>query len=168
MSQAVQVQLSDTKAWISKETKGVVEPLKGKASDLLKEIKFRIDDTLQSGQKIIENSDVEMNKNNQKTYRFARNANKFARTLNDTVTAVVIPEDVNYEKLQALCDDLEKMCNSLGQQRAEAYRYISPYFIFDRRHLDVSLKRLFDITKDLRNFHTSKYSKAKAVEDTSR
>lgn len=53
------------------------------------------------------------------------------------------------------------------QQRAEAYPYITPYFIFDRRRLDVTLKRLADIHQELRNFVTSKYAKAKMVEDTS-
>jgi len=165
MSQPLQIQLSDVKEWVSNETAPLMEPLKDKASNLLKEVKERIDDTTQSGQRILENSEGEMNKNNPKTYRFARNANKFAENLANAVKAVTISDNYDYERLQAFCGELEKTCIFLEQLRRGAYPYISPYFIFDRRRLDVSLKRLYDITKELRNFLTTKYAKIQAIEN---
>jgi len=105
-----------------------------------------------------------MDKNSPKTYRFARNANKFGENLIEAVKAVVIPDDFNYEKLYAFYQNLERANASLEQLRRSAYPYISPYFIFDRRRLDVSLKRQFDITKELHEFLTTKYIKAKTVE----
>lgn len=165
MSQPLQVQLSDVKEWLSRQTAPLLRPLEDKATSLLKEVKLRIDDTTQSCQRILENSEREMNKNSQKTYRFARNANKFAQNLTETVKAVTVPENLSYEELHTLCGNLEKMVASSEQLRRGAYPYISPYFIFDRRRLDVSLKRLYDITKELRGFLTTKYAKAKMVED---
>jgi hypothetical protein len=165
MSQSSQIRLSDAKEWLSSQTSSLIGPLKDKANDLLKEIKFRIDDTEQSGQRILQNSQSEMNKDNQKTYRFARNANRFAQNLTDAIKAVKVPENVSYGTLQTFCGDLEKTFGALEQLRRGAYPYISPYFIFDRRRLDVSYKRLYDITRDLRSFMTEKYEKAKTVED---
>jgi len=166
MSQPSQIQLLDVKQWLSRETTPILRPLKEKATGLLREVEERIDDTIQSSQRILEKSEGEMNKNNPKTYRFARNANKFAQNSIEAVKSVNIPVNFNYERLQAFCEELEKTFASLEQLRRGAYPYISPYFIFDRRRLDVSLKRLYDISKELRGFLTTKYTKAKTVEDT--
>ena len=166
MSQRPQIQLLKVKEWLSQETVSLIGPLQDKATSIMKEVKERIDDTTQSSQRILENSEKEMAKSSPKTYRFARNANKFAQNLIQAVETVTAPDDFNYEKLHTLCGDLEKTAASLEQMRRGAYPYISPYFIFDRRRLDVSLKRLFDITKELRTFVTTKYATAKTIEDT--
>ena len=167
LSQPTQIMLTDLKQWINKETAPIIEPLNNKGTNLLKEIQERLNVTIESSEKIFENSDREMQKSNPKTYRFARNANKFARSVSETLKAVKVPEKVNYESLQTLGNDLEKKITAALQQRGEAYPYITPYFIFDRRKLDVTLKRLADIQQELRNFLTTKYAKAKMVEDTS-
>jgi len=165
MLRPLQIQLLDVKQWLSRETTPILGPLKDKATGLLKEVKVRIDDAAQSSRKILENSESEMNKNNPKTYRFARNANKFAQNLLETINSVTVPDNLNYGKLQAFCGELEKTVAVLDQLRRGSYPYISPYFIFDRRRLDVSLKRLYDISKELRSFLTTKYAKAKTIED---
>jgi len=165
MSQPAQIQLKDTRDWLSRETRPLVDPLTDKATGLINEIKDRIDDTLQSSQRILENSQGEMNKNNPKTYRFARNASKFADNVSHIVQGITIPDNFDYQRLHTLHGELEKALASLEQLRRSAYPYISPYFIFDRRRLDVSYKRLSDIIRDLRNFLSTKYDKAKAIED---
>jgi len=165
MSQPLQIRLMDVTEWLSRESASSIKPLKDKASNMLKEIDERISDTIESSQKIVENSQNEMNKNNPKTYRFARNANKFGQSLIDTLRAVRTSDNVQYDAVQALCDELDKACANIDQLRRNAYPYISPYFIFDRRRLDVFLKRLFDITKELRNFLTTKYASAKTVDE---
>ena len=167
MSAGSQVQLLDVKEWLDKETASLVQPLKAKASSMLKEIEERVDDAIEGSQKILENSQNEMNKSNPKTHRFARNANKFAQSLIDTLNAVSVSDNVEYEAVQGLCEQLEKTCATVDQLRRNAYPYISPYFIFDRRRLDVFAKRLFDITKDLRDFLTEKYTNIKAIDEVS-
>jgi len=167
LPQPTQIMLIDLKEWINKEASPIIEPLRNKGNNLLKEIQERLNDTIESSEKIFENSDRELKKNNPKTYRFARNANKFARSFSETLKAVKVPEKVNYESLQTLNNELDKKLTTALQQRGEAYPYITPYFIFDRRKLDVILKRLTDIHQELRNFLATKYAKAKMVEDTS-
>jgi len=167
LSQPQQITLADLKNWVQRETAPIVEPLRTKGTSLLKELQERLDDAVETSNKIFENSEKEMEKSNPKTYRFARNANKFAQRLSEIIKAVKVPEQVSHESLQVLDNNLEKTVIGVLQQRAEAYPYITPYFIFDRRRLDVSIKRLADIYKELRNFLTTKYSKAKMAEDTS-
>lgn len=108
LSQPKQIMLTDLKQWINKETAPIIEPLKNKGTNLFKETQERLNVTIESSEKIFENSDREMQKNNPKTYRFARNANKFARSVSETLKAVQVPEKVNYESLQTLGNDLEK------------------------------------------------------------
>ena len=165
MSQPLHVQLSEVKEWLNKEAASQIEPLQSKATSMLKELRERVDDTTDSAQKILSNSQNEMDKNNPKTYRFSRNASKFAENLIDTLKALKVSESVQYESLQALCDDLEKTNANIDQLRRSAYPYISPYFIFDRRRLDVFAKRLFDMTKEFRNFLTTKYVIVKTIDE---
>jgi hypothetical protein len=166
LSQPQQITLTDLKEWIKKETAPTLEPLTSKATNLLKEIQSRKDDALEINQQLLKNSEAEMKKNNPKTHRFARNANKFSQGLTKILNEVRTPQQVNYQTLQALNTSLEKTVSTTLQLRAEAYRFITPYFIFDRRKLDVVIKRLADIHTELRNFITNKYIKAKTIEDT--
>ncbi|HKZ94316.1 MAG TPA: hypothetical protein VJ249_07040 [Candidatus Bathyarchaeia archaeon] len=165
MSQPPQVQLSEVKEWLNKETASQIEPLKSKAASMLKEVKERVEDTMDSAQKISGNSQNEMDRSNPKTYRFARNANKFSESLIGTLKTVKFSGNVQHESLRTLCDELEKTCANIDQLRRSAYPYISPYFIFDRRRLDVFVKRLFDMTKELRSFLTSKYGNVKTIDE---
>jgi len=159
------IKLLEVKQWLSKDTEHAIEPLQEKARNLLKEIKERISDTTDSSQKILQNSQSEMDKSNPKTHRFARNANKFAEGMIDTLGALKISDSIQYESLRSLNDELEKTCANADQLRRSAYPYISPYFIFDRRRLDVFIKRLYDITKEFHSFLTSKYAMVKTIDD---
>jgi len=167
MPQTSSIRLQDAKEWLKNEATSLIEPLQDKAGSMLKQIDERIGDAIESSQKVLENSQNEMNKNNPKTHRFARNANKFAQGLIDTLNTVKVPSSVQYESVEHLCDELEKACAVVDQLRRSAYPYISPYFIFDRRRLDVFAKRLYDITKELRSFLTAKYASIKAVDEAS-
>ena len=120
MSQSIHVQLSQVKEWLNREASSQIEPLQSKAANMLKELKERVGDTEESAQKILSNSQNEMDKDNPKTYRFSRNASKFAENLIDTLKALKISESVQYESLQALCDDLERTNTNIDQLRRSA------------------------------------------------
>jgi len=167
MSQAQQITLTGLKEWLKKETDSLIEPMKNKGKSLLQETQQRLDDGIESNHKIFENSQREMKKNIPKTYRFSRNANKFAENLTKMMEAIKIPEQISYDSLQAFYNDLNRLITVTEQLRREAYPYITPYFIFDRRRLDATLKRLQDINNELGDFLTTKYSKAKTAEGAS-
>jgi hypothetical protein len=160
-----EIRLLEVKQWLSKDTEHTIEPLQEKARNLIKEIKERISDATDSSQKMLQNSQSEMDKGNPKTYRFSRNANKFAESLTDTFNALKLSDSTEYESFRVLSDELEKTCVNADQLRRSAYPYISPYFIFDRRRLDVFIKRLYDINKELHTFISSKYSVIKTADE---
>ena len=167
MSQVQQVALTELKEWLRNETATLIEPMKNKGISLLKEEEGRLNDAIESNRKILESSRREMEKKDPKTYRFSRNANKFAENLSKIMEAIKIPEHISYDSLQTFHNDLIKLIATTEQLRREAYPYITPYFIFDRRRLDTTLKRLQDINNELGEFLTTKYIKAKTAEGAS-
>ena len=167
MSQVQQVALTELKEWLRKETAPLIEPMKNKGTSFLKEEEGRLNDAIESNRKILESSRREMEKKDPKTYRFSRNANKFAENLSKIMEAIKIPEHISYDSVQTFHNDLIKLIATTEQLRREAYPYITPYFIFDRRRLDATLKRLQDINNELGEFLTTKYIKAKTAEGTS-
>src|SRR3972149_2635943 len=80
------------------------------------------------------------------------------------IEPIKIPEHISYDSLQTFHNDLIKLIATTEQLRREAYPYITPYFIFDRRRLDATLKRLQDMNNELGEFLTTKYIKAKTAE----
>lgn len=166
MSQVQQIALTELKQWIEKETASIIEPMKNKGRSLLNETQERLKDSIESTLKILESSQREMEKNNPKTYRFSRNAYKFAENLSKIMEAVKIPDHISYDSLHGSCNDLRRLIATTEQLRREAYPYITPYFIFDRRRLDATIKRLQDIINELSDFLMTKYVKAKTAEDT--
>jgi hypothetical protein len=166
LSKPQQIALNNLHEWLHKQTASIIDPLTNKATSIIKETKNRLDDTLDVTEQLQKNSHAEMQKNNSKTHRFARNANKFAEGLTHILNEVKTPEQTNYASTQTFSTSVEKTVNTALQLRAQAYPYISPYFIFDRRKVDVIIKRLSDIHRELRDFITDKYVKAKTIEDT--
>jgi len=166
MSQSQQIALTNLKDWLRKETVATIEPVQSKGSSLLKEMRQRLDDAIEGMEKMLQSSEKEMEKSNPKTYRYARNANKLARMFSESIKNIVVPEQVSYQSLQAFTGELEKTLALIEQQRREGYPYITPYFIFDRRRLDVMLKRVADGLQEARNFLTTKFAKVKTIEDT--
>jgi hypothetical protein len=161
-----QIALTDLKEWLRREVSTTLEPVQSKATSLLKDVQQRLDDALESMEKMLQNSEKEMEKSNPKTYRYSRNANKLARTCSETMKSIVVPEQISYLNLQAFTSELEKALALIEQQRREGYPYITPYFIFDRRRLDVVLKRVADGLQETRSFLATKYARVKTIEDT--
>lgn len=165
MSKSQPITPTELKEWIMHETAPIIEPLRNKGTRLLEEIQRRLDDAIESDIKILESSQREMEKNHPKTYRFARNANKFGDNLLKILESIKIPENISFDDVQDFCNEMKRLIVTTEQLRREAYRYITPYFIFDRRRLDATIKRLQDINNELDEFLTTKYLDAKTVED---
>ncbi len=166
MSQVLQIELADLNEWLQKETEPLIKPLKDKGKNLLNEIADRLDDVQENGDRIFDKSDREIQKASRKTYRCAKAANKMSKNISKMVNQVAVPEEMSYENFQILLGDLEKTLASIKHERRVWDRRISPYFILDRRRLDIAIKRAEDSIQDLHSFLFQKYSKVKNVENT--
>jgi hypothetical protein len=164
-SQPQQIVLSNLRNWLQRETASIVEPMENKATNLFKDMRQRLDDVLESTEKMVQNSESEMEKASPKTHRYARNANKLANMFSETIRSITVPERASYQNLETFINESEKALALIEQQRREGYPYIAPYFIFDRRKFDVMLKRVIDGFQDTRTFFTTKYSRIKAIEE---
>jgi len=144
MSESSQIALADLKEWLQKETTPLIEPLKDKGKSLLKEIRNRLDNVRENGERIFVKSDKEVQKGSPKTYRCAKAANKMSKNISDILDQVAVPDDISYENFQSLLESLGKALAAIEHERRVWYRRISPYFILDRRRLDIAAKRAED------------------------
>jgi len=166
MSGAHELRLEDTKTWLERETTSIIQPLKNEGKKLTSNVKSRLEDFNSICESFLENSEKEMLKSSPKTYRRAKAAYKLAQKTLDIMDKISVPEEISFESVQKLCEDLDKAFALVGQERWKWFRIIEPYFIFDRRKFDVTLKRAMDPHGELRNFLTHKYAKVKEAEAT--
>ncbi len=166
MSEELEIPLENLREWLERETVSIVEPVKGEATSLLNDFRGKLDDIRESCDKLFEDSEKEMLKSNPKTYRRAREAYRLARSILDLIDEISIPEEISQENLQTSCENLRKMFSAIGRERVKRFPRISPYFIIDRRRLDVALKKGADSFEELRSFSSDRYLEAKAVEDS--
>ncbi|NIR87637.1 hypothetical protein GWO13_08810 [Candidatus Bathyarchaeota archaeon] len=166
MSEELEIPLENLREWLEKETIPIVEPLKAEVTSLLDDFRERLDDVRENCEKLLEDGEKEMLKSKPKTYRRAREAYRLARGILETIDEISIPEEISHENLQTLCDDFKKTFSAIGRERAKRVQRISPYFIIDRRRLDMALKKTFDSFEELRSFSSGGYEKAKTVEDS--
>ncbi len=166
MAETLEIPLKELKTWLEEETSSILEPIRAEGTNLLNDIRDRLEALGDSCEKMLEDSEKEMLKNSPKTYRRARTAYKFARDVLDIIDELDIPDNITHESLQTLCDDLEKTLAAIGQERARKFRQIAPYFILDRRRFDSALKKTSDSFEELRNFSLHGYVRAKTVEDS--
>ena len=166
MSDSFQIALSDLKEWLQKEAAPIINPLRDKGRSIFNEIKNRLDDVRENGDRIFVKSDKEVQKSSPKTYRCAKAANKMSKNISNIINQVDVPEDISYENFRLLLEDLGKAFAAIEHERRVWYRRISPYFILDRRRLDIAIKRAEDSIKELRSFLFQKYVKTKNAEHT--
>jgi len=165
MSEALEVPLDNLKEWLEQETSSLIEPLKAEGTDKLNNIRNKLNDLQETCEKLFDDSENEMMKNNPKTYRRAREAYRFARNILEMINKIIIPDEVSQQSLQMLCEDFKKMLSTVGRERAKRYPRISPYFIMDRRRIDIALRKTAESSEELRSFLSNEYATVKTVED---
>jgi hypothetical protein len=165
MSKTLKIPLDNIKEWLEQETNTIIEPLKTEGIDKLNSIRDKLGDLDENCEKLFDDSENEMLKNNPKTYRRAREAYRLARNILETIDKITIPDEVSQQNLQTLSEDFKKMLSSIGLERAKRYPRISPYFIIDRRRLDSALRKNSESFEELRSFLSNEYATVKTVED---
>jgi len=165
MAEALEIKLEDTREWLEQETIYIVEPIKAAGRRLVDDVKAKLDDVLDSSDRLLDDAEKEIAKGSRKTYRRAKIMNKLARNISEMIDEITIPDEISQKSLHTLCEELEKTLATVDRERGKWFRVISPYFIMDRRRFDVALKRAMDSLQELRSFSSEEYTKAKAVED---
>jgi hypothetical protein len=164
MSKALEFKLEELTIWLERETTSITQPLNNEGKKLTANLESRLDDFRSICESFLENTEKEMLKNSPKTYRRSKAAYKLLQKTLDLIDKYSIPEEISFDSVQKLCEDLDRALTLIGQERWKWFRIIEPYFIFDRRKFDITLKRAIDSHGEVRNFLTDKYAKVKDVE----
>jgi len=165
MSEPFEIRLKELEEWLKQETLSITQPLKGEAKKLVTNVEGKLDGIRDISEKMLGNSEREMSKSSPKTYRRAKAVSKLTQKTLEILDSASIPDEISYEDLELLYEDLDKTISAIGQERAKWVRYIEPYFILDRRRFDVALKRTVDSLGELQSFFSNEYVKVKDVEE---
>ncbi len=165
MSETSEISLEEIREWLERETIPIVEPLKEEGTRLLGDVKAKLDDVVETSDKLLDDAEKEIAKGSRKMYRRAKVMHKLARNISETIYEVTVPDEISQESLQTLCEELGKTLANVVRDRQRWFPVISPYFIIDRRRFDVALKRAMDSVDDLRSFSSGEYAKVGSVEN---
>ena len=167
MSDTIEIPLKNVNEWLNKQTTPIVEPLREEAKKLLEDTQSKLEDLLEACDKLLEDAEKEIAKGSRKTYRRAKALQKLAGKFSDLIEEVIIPEEINGKTINQTSEQIEKALKTIGIERAKWFRAIAPYFIMTRRRFDFSLKRADDSFRNLTDFLSDDYNKAKIAESIS-
>ena len=167
MSDTIEIPLKNVNEWLNKQTTPIVGPLREEAKKLLEDIQSKLEDLLEACDKLLEDAEKEIAKGSRKTYRRAKALQKLAGKFSDLIEEVIIPEEINGKTINQTSEQIEKALKTIGIERAKWFRAIAPYFIMTRRRFDFSLKRADDSFRNLTDFLSDDYNKAKIAESIS-
>jgi len=164
MSEALEIPLKETREWLEQETISIVEPLRFGGRKLLDEVRAKLDDVIETSDKLLDDAERKIAKGSRKTYRRAKVMVKFARNTSEMIEEAVFPNEISQESLRTVIEELDKVLGKVVRERGKWFPVVSPFFIIDRRRFDVALKRAMDSLKELRSFSSEEYTKAANVE----
>jgi len=167
MAEALKLKLNDLEGWLEKETTSLVEPLRADAKKLLEDTQGKLEDLLETCDKLLDDAEKELAKGSRKTYRRAKFLHKLAGKFSDLIEEVTIPEEISGKSLNQTSEQIEKTLKTIGKERTKWFRAIAPYFIMSRRRFDVALKRADDSFRNLTDFLSEEYAKAESAESVS-
>ncbi len=165
MSEPLQIELKDFRSWLEQETEPILEPIKAEAKNRLESFNDRLEDLKAACEKLSEDAEKEMQKGSRKTYRRSRVAWKLASKILDTIDEAPFPNEISPQSLQSFCENLENAFAAIGQERARWFPRISPFFIIDRRRVDVALQRAMDSFREFSSFSSTELGDAETVQD---
>ncbi len=164
MAEALKKGLNDLGEWVEKETVSIVEPLRAEARKLLEDTEGKLADLLEASEKLLEDAEKELAKGSRKTYRRAKFLQKISGNFANLIDGINIPDEISGESLHQASKEIEKILETISQERMKYFRAIAPYFIISRRRFDVALKRAVDTSRNLQTFTSEEYAKAESAE----
>lgn len=166
MTEVARLSSKDVKSWLERETGPLLVPIHSKAQKLLEEMGKALESLLDNSKMLLDNSQKEIEKRNAKTYQRARALNKLARLFVDRMRHIEVPDKVNYDDFQRFVQVTQKAFLVTDIDVRNWFPRVSPFFILDRRRFQVVFEKAKLLLKELDNFLTKEYVKAKTLEET--
>jgi len=166
LSEIARLSSKDIRAWLERETGPLLVPILSKAQKLFDEMRKTLDSLSDSSKMLLDNSQKEIEKRNARTYQRARALNKLARLFVDRMRQIEVPDEVNYDEFQGFVQETQKAFLVTDVDVRNWFPRVSPFFILDRRKFLAVFERAKLLLKELDNFLTKDYVKAKTLERT--
>jgi hypothetical protein len=166
LAESVKLSSKNIRSWLERETGPLLVPIHSKAQKLLDEMRKTVENLLGSSKMLLDNSQKEIEKRNAKIYGRARALNRLARLFVDRMRQIEVPDDVTYDDFQRFVQETQKAFLAIDVDVRNWFPRISPFFILDRRKFQVVFERAKLLLKELDNFLTKEYVRAKTVEKT--
>ena len=166
MAETTQFTTNTLKQWLEKETSKTLAPVQAQAKKHYEEMKQSLATLYEVCQSLIENSNKEIEKRNQKTYNRARALNKLARLFIDRLDKLSAPEQVTYDTLSKYTSETQKTLIVTEIDVKNWFPRISPFFIMDRRKFLTVYEKSKQTFNTLNEYVTKEYVKTKTLEET--
>jgi chromosome segregation ATPase len=166
LSEAVKLTSAAAKNWLERQTEPLLVPIHSKAKRLLDDMHKAIDNLLANSRMLLDNSQKEIEKRNPKIYGRARALNRLSRLFVDRIRQLKVPDTVTYDDFQTFVQEVQKAFSVIELDIKNWFPRVSPFFIFDRRRFQAVFERAKELLKELENFLTKEYVKAKTLEKT--
>ena len=166
MSDVLEFNSKNIKAWLERETGSLFIPIHSKTQRLLDSMRKSLEDLSDVSKMLMENSGKEIEKRNMRVYGRARALNKLARLFVDRTKLIRIPNKVTYDNLNGFVQETQRAFFVTETDVKNFFPRVSPFFILDRRKFQAVFEKARESLRELNGFLTREYVKTKTLEET--
>lgn len=166
MSTSLEISFNELKGWLESETSSVLGPVHSKVERLLDEMRKSHKDLVEACRMLLESSRKEIEKRNMRTFKRAQALNKLAKIFLERLQPIKVPEKSSIKDVEDFVNSAQKAYAVTDVDVRNWFPRISPFFIMDRGKFLRAFEGAKDSLKELNEFLTKEYVKAKALEET--
>ncbi|MEM3874189.1 MAG: hypothetical protein QXU45_03565 [Candidatus Bathyarchaeia archaeon] len=166
MSASLKVSFNELKDWLEGETNTVLAPVHAKAERLLDEMREAHQGLIDACRMLLENSRKEIEKRNIRTFKRAQALNKLTKIFLERMQPLKVPEKPSFKDVEGFVNFAQKAYGVTDIDVRNWFPRISPFFIMDRGRFLRAFEGAKGSLKELNEFLTKEYVKAKALEET--
>ncbi|MCJ7423248.1 hypothetical protein MUP01_03150 [Candidatus Bathyarchaeota archaeon] len=166
MSDVLEFNSKNIKAWLERETGSLFIPIHSKSQKLLDSMRKSLEDLSDVSKMLLEDSGKEIEKRNMRVYGRARALNKLARLFVDRTKLIRIPDKVTYDNLNGFVQETQRAFFVTETDVKNFFPRVSPFFILDRRKFQAVFEKARESLRELNGFLTREYVKTKTLEET--
>jgi len=166
LSTSLKISFNELRGWLESETSTVLGPVHSKVERLLDEVRESHKDLVEACHMLLESSRKEIEKRNMRTFKRAQALNKLAKLFWERMQPIRVPEKPSFKDVESFVNAAQKAYTVTDVDVRNWFPRISPFFIMDRSKFLRAFETAKDTLKELNEFLTKEYVKAKVLEET--
>ncbi|MEM2675963.1 MAG: hypothetical protein QXT10_05675 [Candidatus Bathyarchaeia archaeon] len=166
MSTSLKISFNELRGWLESETSTVLGPVHSKVERLLDEVRESHKDLVEACHMLLESSRKEIEKRNMRTFKRAQALNKLAKIFLERIQPIRVPEKLSFRDVEDFVNSAQKAYAVTDVDVRNWFPRISPFFIMDRGKFLRAFESAKGSLKELNEFLTKEYVKAKVLEET--